>query len=113
LTDRLLNVHPGGERPFTGMKMALQRFFSPGALVIVLTPLDDQDQMTVFKDLAHSGYQVMVISPGPNLKDHDVYARLSRLQRDDDILDLRRHCTVIDWAEGTELSRHLMRGRGN
>jgi uncharacterized protein (DUF58 family) len=113
LTDRLLNVRAGGERPFTGMKMALQRFFSPGALVIVITPLDDQDQMTVFKDLARSGYQVMVISPGPDMRDRDVYARLSRLQRDDDILDLRRHCTVIDWAEGTELSRHLMRGRGN
>jgi uncharacterized protein (DUF58 family) len=113
MTDRLLNVHAGGERPFTGLKMALRRYFSPGALVIVLTPLDDQDQMAVLKDLARSGYQVMVISPGPNAVDRDVYARLSRLQRDDDILDLRRHCTVIDWAEGSDLSRHLMRGRGN
>jgi uncharacterized protein (DUF58 family) len=113
LTDRLLNVHVGGERPSSGIRLALQRFFSHGALVIVLTPLDDQDQMAALKDLARSGYQVLVLSPGPDAAAQDIYSRLARLQRDDEILDLRRFCTVVDWTQGTDLSRHLLRGRGN
>jgi uncharacterized protein (DUF58 family) len=113
LTDRLLNLHAGGERPSTGIKLALKRFFSRGALVIVLTPLDDQEQMTALKDLARSGHQVLVLSPGPDGTENDIYARLARLQREDDILDLRRYCTVVDWTAGTELARHLLRGRGN
>ncbi len=117
LLEVLVKAEPGLPRSAEGIKWALNRHFSRGTMVLLVSPLEDRSAVTLAEELSKRGREMLVISPdgtaerarrleeGPA---RDLAVRLSRLSREDRVAELRRYCQVIDWdADGT-LSRHLM-----
>ncbi|HTY46617.1 MAG TPA: DUF58 domain-containing protein [Methanomassiliicoccales archaeon] len=117
ITDALVQLRPGGTKSTLGIRRAVDRYFSSKALVVVISPLDDQNISNVLQELSRKGREVLVISPSTleiqsRLAGDDEAARLalaiSRIERQDTLVELRRHCTTIDWSTDAPLSKSLM-----
>jgi len=112
-----VQLRPGGTKSTLGIRRAVDRYFSSKALVVVISPLDDQNISNVLQELSRKGREVLVISPSTleiqsRLAGDDEAARLalaiSRIERQDTLVELRRHCTTIDWSTDAPLSKSLM-----
>jgi uncharacterized protein (DUF58 family) len=117
ITDALVALRPGGTKSTLGIKRAVDRYFPSNSLVLVISPLDDQSISTTLQELSRRGREVLVLSPSSleeqsRLVGDDEAARLalamSRIERQDTMAELRRHCSAIDWSTDSPLSKSLM-----
>ncbi len=117
IIDSLVQLRPGGTKSTLGIKRAVDRYFSGNALLIVISALDDQNIAYVLQELSRRGREVLVISPSTlevqaRQAGDDDAARLSlamsRIERQDMLAELRRHCSTIDWSTDSPLSKSLM-----
>lgn len=120
IVDHLLRTRAGVQRSTAGIKMAMKRYFPTNSMVIVVTPLGDEDINNTIRELVSRGHQVVVVSPSPieveaegmvKREEVDLALRLARMRRGDSIRDLRRYCQVVDWDASSPLSRYLMEVR--
>lgn len=120
IVDHLLDTRAGPLRSTLGIRMAMRRYFNTNSLVILITPLGDEEIIDTIRELVTRGHQVVVLSPSPIELEAEIVGtgdevdsalRISRLLREDSIHDLRRYCQVIDWDTKTLLSRYIMEVR--
>ncbi|HVO78185.1 MAG TPA: DUF58 domain-containing protein, partial [Methanomassiliicoccales archaeon] len=116
LLDTLVKVEPGIPKSAEGIKWALDRYFSRGTMVMLVSPLEDRSAVALAEQLSKRGREMLVISPdslaarsgaireGPA---RDMAVMMSRLAREDRLAELRRYCTVVDWDVDGALSKYL------
>jgi len=117
LLEVLVRAEPGLPKSAEGIKWALNRHFSRGTMVVLVTPLEDRSAVTLAEELSKRRREMLVVAPdgtaerarllreGPA---RDMAVRMSRLSREDRVAELRRYCQVVDWDVDGSLSRHLM-----
>jgi uncharacterized protein (DUF58 family) len=85
--------------------ISVRRFFPPGALTILISPLVEEDSMTVLPHLRRRGFPTVVLSPSPltvlglsdATEEDRVATRLLRLVRRQRLGEAWRQAPVIDW----------------
>lgn len=87
--------------------ISVRRFFPPGVFTILVSPLLEEDAVTVLPHLQRRGFPTVVLSPSPlpllglsDVTDEDrIAARLLRLVRRQRLGDVWRQAPVIDWDD--------------
>jgi uncharacterized protein (DUF58 family) len=87
--------------------ISVRRFFPPGALTILISPLVEEDSMMVLPHLRRRGFPTVVLSPSPlavlglsdDTEDDRVATRLLRLVRRQRLGEVWRQAPVIDWDD--------------
>lgn len=108
----LSRAQPGGSQIFEGLQYLPTRLFPPESQIIVVSPLVEEDYLTLVQ-LRARGYQVMVVSPDPvafeksqlprrrsvySNADLELAARIVRLEREWMLRRVRRAGVhVIEW----------------
>jgi uncharacterized protein (DUF58 family) len=120
ILESLVRVRAGGEWPFASVAWILSRYFSPDALVVLISPLSDPTALDALEALAARGFELVVISPSPldTERAHaspseatDLAYRILKAERDNLILRLGRIAQVVDWDPATPLALALRRMR--
>jgi uncharacterized protein (DUF58 family) len=96
---------PAEGGPPERLAISVRRFFPPGALTILISPLLEEDAMLVLPHLRRRGFPTIVLSPSPlavlglteSTPDDRVAARLIRLVRRRRLGEAWRQAPVIDW----------------
>ena len=87
------------------LAIAVRRFFPPGALTILISPLVEEDSVLVLPHLRRRGFPTVVLSPSPlavlglseTTEEDRVATRLIRLVRRQRLGEVWRQAPVIDW----------------
>jgi uncharacterized protein (DUF58 family) len=100
--------------PEERLAVSLRRYFSPGVLTLLLSPLATEDSLALLPHLRRRGYSTVVLSPstiplltpaGAKLAPADRLAiRLLRLVRRRQIGQIWRESPAIDWEDFWSLS---------
>lgn len=104
LRDAAMPVEAGPPERFA---IAVRRFFPPGALTILISPLVEEEAVLVLPHLRRRGFPTVVLSPSPlsvlDLSDATeedrVAARLVRLVRRQRLGEAWRQAPVVDWQD--------------
>lgn len=117
IVEHLTGTQAGGDRSTISVRLAMQRFFPSQALMVYITPLDDDKTAQSIMELSRRGYQIVVLAPFPPMPEGSGQARslqdrLDRVRREGLVVELRGHCQVIDWDTSEPLSKYLMGVRG-
>lgn len=104
LREAVMPVEAG---PPERLAISVRRFFPPGALTILISPLLEEDAMLIVPHLRRRGFPTIVLSPSPlsvlDLSDSTpedrVVARLLRLVRRRRLGEAWRQAPVIDWED--------------
>lgn len=87
------------------------------AQVILISPLLDSSIVSGMRELAMSGYSIMVLSPSPRepprfeSEAEKIAYRIIMLERSNTMLALEKICTVAQWPAGVPLSTILSKVR--
>jgi len=117
LLEVLVRAEPGLPKSAEGIRWALNRHFSRGTMVVLVTPLEDRSAVALAEELSKRRREMLVVSPDGTAerarhlqegKARDMAVRMSRLSREDRVAELRRYCQVVDWDVDGTLSRHLL-----
>lgn len=117
VVDALLRLNPGGPRSTQGIKRALERYFSKGTMVILVTPLEDRQSVLIVEELSRLGRELLVVSPSgleaeaKGIEDEgirELVLAVAQIGRDDTIAELRRYCPVVAWNVDAPLAQYLM-----
>jgi len=117
----LIKVRPGEFVTFENIARYLRFHFSNLALVILVSPLTDDESFNAAADIARMGYELMVVSPNPldfssvkprrygrNYRAEKISLELSQLVRKTNILQLRKiNIVVVDWRKNEPLDHAL------
>jgi uncharacterized protein (DUF58 family) len=87
------------------LAIAVRRFFPPGALTILISPLVEEDSLLVLPHLRRRGFPTVVLSPSPlavlglseTTEEDRTAARLLRLVRRQRLGEVWQQAPVIDW----------------
>lgn len=119
IVDRLLEVRRKGQRSSLTINLALQRYFPANSLLLIVSPLDDRGLVENIKRLVQQGHVVTVITPAPEAfrpiedgKAGRLRDRLKRLDREDDLFELRGFCQVVEWDTALPLNSCFSGVRG-
>jgi uncharacterized protein (DUF58 family) len=119
--DKLLEIRPGIMKSPQGINLAMEHYFHLSALVMVISPLQDQRIMSSIEQLVNKGHEVIVLSldaerlrkKGADGQALELAQRVHRIKRMDQISELNRFCRVIEWDTEEQLSRYFMEGRSS
>lgn len=98
---------PAEAGPPERLAISVRRFFPPGALTILISPLLEEDSMLILPLLRRRGFPTVVLSPSPlavlglsdsTLEDR-VAARLIRLVRRRRLGEVWQQAPVVDWDD--------------
>lgn len=89
------------------LAISVRRFFPPGALTILISPLLEEDAMLILPHLRRRGFPTIVLSPSPlavldlsdSTAENRVAARLLRLVRRRRLGEAWHQAPVIDWDD--------------
>lgn len=92
--------------------IAARRFFPPGAFTILISPLVEDESITVLPHLRRRGFPLVVLSPSPlsvlglsgSTEEDRIATRLLHLVRRQRLGEVWRQAPVIDWEDYWSLS---------
>jgi uncharacterized protein (DUF58 family) len=122
INDALLTAKVGENRSLQGLKLMLERYFPPTAMLLIVSPLEGARVLDAVETLLVKQHEMIIISPSPvalqaatapKSSHFDLALRVKQAQRHDIMARLGRYCRVIDWEIGTPLSPHLLEVRGS
>jgi uncharacterized protein (DUF58 family) len=102
----LLSTKPSGTLPFEFTAWIVKKCFPPQTQIIMISPLADRSLVDYVVQLRAFGYDVLVISPStveiekgliPKDAFSDTASRILRLDRNNNISELRQFARVVDW----------------
>ena len=83
------------------------------AQLVVISPLLDSSLVGGIRELAATGYSILVVSPSPRQparfesENEEIAYRLLMLERSNTLLALEKICAVAQWPAGVPLSTVL------
>ncbi|MCW4027382.1 MAG: DUF58 domain-containing protein, partial [Candidatus Bathyarchaeota archaeon] len=102
----LLSTKPSGTLPFEFTAWVVKKCFPPQTQIIMISPLADRSLVDYVVQLRAFGYDVLVISPStmeiekrlvPKDAFSETASRILRLDRNNNISELRQFASVVDW----------------
>jgi uncharacterized protein (DUF58 family) len=102
----LLSTKPSGTLPFEFTAWIVKKCFPPQTQIIMISPLADRSLVDYVVQLRAFGYDVLVISPStveiekrlvPKDAFSETASRILRLDRNNNISELRQFASVVDW----------------
>jgi len=100
-------AYPAEAGPPERLAIAARRFFPPGAFTILISPLLDEEAVTVLPHLRRRGFPTVVLSPSPlavldlseGTEEDRMTTRLLRLVRRQRLGEAWRQAPVVDWDD--------------
>ncbi|HSV42486.1 MAG TPA: DUF58 domain-containing protein, partial [Methanomassiliicoccales archaeon] len=115
IVDRLLEIRRGWSRSSTSLAKVMQRHFPAQSLILLISPLDDPGLVRAVRELDARGHTMAVLSPyeedviGGDGPSAELYSRLKRLKRTDDLFLISHHSQVLEWNIDDPLPTALRR----